>query len=101
VDYRYYRAEEHFQGLVVWLRKQGFKSPKPLHELRKMYGSEINKKFGIHAASLALRHSSLAITASTYVDSRSRVALGLGHLLGPASDKVTPLTAATKMIGAA
>jgi integrase len=95
VHYAYYRAAAHFEGLVDWLRKQGLTSKKPLHELRKMFGNEINKKFGIHSASIALRHSSLAITASTYVDSRSRVSVGMRHLLAGESDKVTPITAAT------
>jgi integrase len=85
VVYAYYRAQEHFEGLINWLRRQGLRSPKPLHELRKAFGSLINEKAGIHAASRALRHSNIGITAAVYVDSRSRVAAGLGHLL---SDKI-------------
>jgi hypothetical protein len=81
VNYQFYRCQEHFEQLILWLRKEGLRSKKPLHELRKAFGSLINEKAGIHSASRALRHSNIGITASTYVDSRARVAAGLGHLL--------------------
>jgi hypothetical protein len=65
VLYQYYRCQEHFEGLIGWLRTQGLRSKKPLHELRKSFGSLINQKAGIHAASRAF---------------------GLGHLIS--TDKV-------------
>ena len=84
VLYSFYRCEQVFDRLTNWLRDHGIRSAKPIHELRKAFGSLICQKAGIHQASRALRHSDIRTTASTYVDSRSRVAAGLGHLLAPA-----------------
>jgi len=81
VLYSFYRCEKVFERLTSWLREHGVKSSKPIHELRKAFGSLICQKAGIHQASRALRHSDIRTTASTYVDSRSRVAAGLGYLL--------------------
>jgi integrase len=83
VLYSFYRCEKVFGRLTSWLREQGVRSVKPIHELRKAFGSLICQKAGIHQASRALRHSDIRTTASTYVDSRSRVPAGLGHLLAP------------------
>jgi integrase len=85
VIYDYYRCQEHFEKLAKWLRKKGVKVSKPLHTLRKEYGSQINAIHGIHAASRALRHAD--ITNEYYTDSRARVTPGMGHLLK--DDKVS------------
>jgi integrase len=90
VLYSFYRCEKVFERLTRWLREHGIRSDKPIHELRKAFGSLICQKAGIHQASRALRHSNIGITAAVYVDSRARVAVGLGHLLSPA---VTDFTA--------
>jgi integrase len=84
--YDYYRAKEVFCRLTEWLRCHGDRTPKPLHTLRKEFGSMICASSGIHAASRALRHSAVAVTDMYYTDSRSRVRTGLGHLLAP--DKI-------------
>ena len=84
VLYNYYRCEAVFERLTSWLRKHGVKSARPIHELRKAFGSLICQKAGIHQASVSLRHSDIRTTSQVYVDSRSRVAAGLGHLLAPA-----------------
>jgi len=83
VLYGFYRCERVFERLTRWLREHGIRSDKPIHELRKAFGSLICQKAGIHQASRALRHSNIGITAAVYVDSRARVAVGLGHLLAP------------------
>jgi integrase len=85
-----YRCEAIFQNLIVWLREKGIDAPKPIHVLRKIYGSQIVKDYGIHAASVALRHRDLATTASCYLDARPRVTAGIGPLL---SGKQVPMTA--------
>jgi integrase len=84
-----YRCQRVFELLINWLRTQGVTAKAPIHVLRKEYGSVVNKRHGIHAASLALRHANVGITSSTYVDSRPRATPGFGGLL---SDKVTPAT---------
>jgi hypothetical protein len=49
--------------------------------LRKEFGSLINQKFGIFAASAALRHSNITITREAYVDRKERIALDIGELM--------------------
>ena len=57
---QYYRCGEVFDRLMEWLRKQGVNGLKPLHTLRKEYGSRLTRSYGIHAASRALRHASVS-----------------------------------------
>jgi len=96
VLYHYYRCREAFKSLAKWLRKHGIKADKPLHTLRKEYGSQINAVHGIHAASRALRHADIRVTNEYYTDSRARVTPGMGHLLKDEKpdDKITDITAA-------
>jgi integrase len=49
-----------------WLRKKGVKDSKPVHYLRKCYGSLAVADHGIFVASKLLGHSSINLTASTY-----------------------------------
>jgi integrase len=81
VLYSFYRCDDVFERLTVWLREHGIKSVRPIHELRKAFGSVICQKAGIHQASIALRHADIRTTSAVYVDSRSRVSAGLGYLL--------------------
>ena len=69
--YTHYRAQRHFDFLTAWLRSKGVKAMKPLHELRKEFGSQLCAKYGIYAASRMLRHADIAITAQHYLDSKS------------------------------
>lgn len=79
--YSHYRCERHFKRLMTWLRAHGVIGPKPLHNLRKEYGSQVCAKHGIYAASQALRHSDIAITSQHYLDRRRRATADLGRLL--------------------
>jgi integrase len=81
VIYSYYRCHHALVKLNRWLRKNGVNGNKPLHILRKEYGSQINAIHGIHAASRALRHADIRVTNEYYTDSRARVTPGMGHLL--------------------
>jgi integrase len=76
----YYRCKSYFQRLSAWLRRQGVTDEKPLHTLRKEFGSLVNRAHGIHAASKALRHADINVTNNFYTDSRARVTPGLGKL---------------------
>src|SRR4029077_11344984 len=80
--YDHYRCDEIFDRLIAWLRSHGVKALKPLHTLRKEFGSVLCAAYGIHAASRGLRHSAVAITDAFYSDSRVRATVGMGHLLG-------------------
>jgi integrase len=79
--YTHYRADCHFVALTDWLRSKGVTAGKPLHELRKEFGSQLCAKYGIYAASRALRHSGIGITAEHYLDQKERVTFGMGDLL--------------------
>ena len=79
--YGVYRCQSHMRPLLSWLRSKGVVSRKPLHDLRKEFGSEIHARFGLVAASEQLRHGSVAVTAAHYVENKQRSILGLGHLL--------------------
>ena len=61
-----------------------------MHQLRKLFGSLICDQFGIYAASRALRHADVSITAKHYVAKRAKVAVQLGAMLC-ARDKVVEL----------
>ena len=91
VRYDYYRCRPHFDRLYAWLRNHGVTDRKPLHTLRKEYGSQVCDRYGIYAASRALRHASVAVTAAHYVDKKSKVTSGLGAAL---SDKLIELDGA-------
>jgi integrase len=56
-----------------WLRKKGVKDPKPVHHLRKCYGSLAVADHGIFVASKLLGHSSINLTASTYAGQVDRL----------------------------
>jgi integrase len=79
--WNHYRCDHHFKDLIDWLRTKGVETRNPIHTLRKEFGSLINQKFGLFAASAALRHSSIAVTREHYVDRKERIALDLSDLL--------------------
>jgi integrase len=94
-SYLHYRCGPLFGLLSAWLRAHGVRTIRPLHTLRKEFGSLINQTHGIHAASRALRHAEIGITSAIYVDSRVRATSGLGYLLTEEqSPNVLPLPAA-------
>jgi integrase len=88
VRWNRYRCQPHFEALSQWLRAQGISGNKPLHTLRKEFGSSVCAAHGVYAASRALRHADINITTQFYTESRSRVTAGMSHLLPPAADKV-------------
>jgi hypothetical protein len=59
----------------------GVTARKPIHELRKEFGSMVNRKHGLSAASDQLRHSGIAITAAYYIDRPRKATSGLGAQL--------------------
>jgi integrase len=99
-SHQYYRCEPVFDRVLEWLRKHGVRGQKPLHALRKEYGSLINEKFDLITAKELLRHSSVAITAAHYVENRKRGTTGLGALLAK-NRKIVPLEEATATVSEA
>ncbi len=64
---RFYRCNAEFSRVLEWLRQHGVtQTDKPLHTMRKEFGSNISKHKGIYAASASLRHSTIALTAKYY-----------------------------------
>ena len=76
-----YRAKEVFERLSAWLKAHGVTARKPIHELRKEFGSMVNRKHGLTAAKDLLRHGDIGITAAYYIDSPRKATSGLGALL--------------------
>lgn len=89
--YHHYRCEPVFDRVLAWLKAHGVQGRKPLHQLRKEYGSLINEKYDLVTAKELLRHSSVAVTAAHYVEARKRGTTGLGALL---SQKIIPMAQA-------
>jgi integrase len=93
--YSHYRCQREFEALNKWLREHGVQGNRPLHTLRKEYGSQVCAKHGIYAASRALRHADIAITSQHYLDRRGSARVGLGSLLSKPPN-VIALTAPQK-----
>jgi integrase len=77
-SYQFYRCQEVFRETLGWLRSKGVTGDRPLHVLRKCYGSVLADRHGLHAASIGLRHSSVATTAQYYLDSRIKLTPNFG-----------------------
>jgi len=66
-------AQEVHRLLSDWLRAQGVKDRKPVHYLRKCFGSLAVADHGIFIGSKLLGHASITITASTYAGQVDRL----------------------------
>jgi integrase len=60
------REREVHRTLCAWVKGRGVNDAKPVHYLRKCYGSLAVADHGIFLASKLLGHSNISITASTY-----------------------------------
>ena len=79
--FEHYRCHAEFGELIAWLRSKGVVSRTPLHALRKEFGSQINARYGLFAASSMLRHADSKTTVGHYIENKQRSVLGFGHLL--------------------
>ena len=77
--YSHYRCQDTFKKLIAWLRAQGVDGGKPLHTLRKEFGSLIAQQFGIYAAKEVLGHADIATTAAHYLEAKVKPVINLGH----------------------
>jgi len=86
VGYQWYRCEETFKSLLEWLRSKGVTGNKPLHQMRKLFGSAMADLYGLHVASAASRHSDIRTTSESYVDRTVKLSAGFGsaHHADPA-----------------
>jgi integrase len=81
VNYQWYRCESTFIYLLRWLKGKGVQGNKPFHALRKLYGSVLAERYGIHAASSGLRHADIRTTAEFYADRTVKQTAGFGAVL--------------------
>ena len=75
--YAHYRCAPTFDKLIAWLRSKGVTGEKPLHTLRKEFGSLIAQKFGIFAAQQMLGHSDITTTSQHYIEVKEKPILSL------------------------
>jgi integrase len=68
----HYRYRRIFLFTSNWLRKNDIDNPKPIHALRKEYGSEIYKHFGSFAAQNQLGHKNVTTTSKYYFSPKER-----------------------------
>jgi integrase len=87
VAYPYYRF--NFEPLLAWLRSKRVQGTKPLHALRKLYGSILSDLHGIHVASAGLRHADIRTTSEFYADRSVKVTPGFGAIIS-AAEAVVP-----------
>src|SRR5262245_19137474 len=80
---QFYRCQETFQRATAWLREHGIQDDKPLHVLRKEFGSMTGASPDIHTPSRQLRHANLAPTAAFYTDHRRRATVPIAKILSP------------------
>jgi hypothetical protein len=86
---------ENFERLTAWLRKKGVKANKPLHALRKEFGSQICAVHGIHAAAtLCGTATSGRLRSFTPIPETGSPAV-LATLSGP-NEKVVDMPAGTR-----
>jgi integrase len=76
------RCACHFDQLNRWLRAHGVTSSKPLHMLRKEYGSLLCDQYGIAVAKVALRHARIETTSAHYTADKSMPLPNADLLLG-------------------
>lgn len=95
LDYEYYRCQPTFEALVGWLRSKRVQGNKPLHALRKLYGSALADLHGLHAASSGLRHADIRTTSAFYADRRVRVTPGFGSAISGAEVSPLPVQASS------
>ncbi len=86
-----YRCDAIFDALIMWLRSKGVVSRTPLHALRKEFGSVINQRFGLVAASTMLRHADIKVTMHHYIEQRHHAISGFGHLLTEDAPTIVPI----------
>jgi integrase len=94
-----YRADAVFDRLNDWLRANGVKAQKPLHELRKELGALVTSEHGIYAASRILRHSDVSTTARHYSDLKTRPVVDIGGWLLNAEPKAEREPEGKKVLG--
>ena len=95
-SYQHYRTERITEKLALWLKDKGVEDRKYLHTLRKEFGSLVPQEHGIYAASRALRHADIQVTAKHYLDKKQRISIGLGRLLRPDNVQAVDFAKAAK-----
>jgi integrase len=80
-SWEHYRAPGRLEWLSAWLRGHGVTARKPIHELRKEFGSMVNRKHGLSAVKICSGTAISGLPPPYYIDSRRKATSGLGGLL--------------------
>jgi integrase len=78
-----FRHMERYKEVSAWLRKLGISDQKPLHTLRKEFGSLVASEHGIFAASTLLGHSSIVITQNHYASLTDVPTVDMDAIIAP------------------
>lgn len=76
-----YRAKKAAKIAAKWLRGKGITANKPVHSLRKEYGSDVCNQAGIYAASKHLRQKNTRVTEEHYLENKKQVTPNFGKAL--------------------
>jgi integrase len=63
-----YRERQVFEDISAWMRGLGWQTQKTNHAFRDYAGSQVAMRYGIHAAQMWLRHSTVKVTEEHYTD---------------------------------
>lgn len=79
---QYYRADKTFKKALSWLRTEfGITDLRPIHAMRKEFGSVVASEGDIHQAQRQLRHAQISTTEQFYADGRKRATVAVGAML--------------------
>jgi len=76
-----YRHGRAYRGLVDWLGKRGVVDKRPLHSLRKYFGSIVFTNLGIESAASYLGHADISLTYSTYASLTKKATVDMGSII--------------------
>jgi integrase len=75
------RAMPIFKRLAQWLRANGVKDQKPVHVLRKIFGSLVATQEGLFAARDLLGHSTVRVTEASYAALLKKPVIDVGDIV--------------------
>ena len=92
-SYDHYRCHREFVALCKWLRSHGVMTRSRCTRFARNSEAQIHARYGLLAASEALRHGGVSVTARHYIENKQRSVLGFGHLLKSEERTIMPIVA--------
>jgi len=75
-----------WERLIAWLRGKGIANRTPIHALRGLAATYVNKRFGLNAASALLGHADIRTTANSYLATSEGVFVDFSEAPLPAAN---------------